>query len=115
MHHRGFPGSSADKESACNAGDPGSSTGPEDLPNPGTEPRSPSLQVNSLSSEPPGKPKNTGVGSLSLPGDLSNPRVKLESPALKVDSLPAELPGNLTSTHGVPQALGLSPPLPLLR
>ena len=68
-----------------------------------------------LPSEPPGKPKNTGVGSLSLPGDLSNPRVKLESPALKVDSLPAELPGNLTSTHGVPQALGLSPPLPLLR
>ena len=26
----------------------------------------PTLQVNSLPSEPPGKPKNTGVGSLSL-------------------------------------------------
>ena len=38
---------------------------PGDLPNPGTEPRSPTLQ-NSLPSEPPGKPKNTGVGSLSL-------------------------------------------------
>ena len=39
---------------------------PGDLPNPGTEPRSPALQVDSLLSEPPGKPKNTGVGSLSL-------------------------------------------------
>ena len=39
---------------------------PGDLPNPGTEPRSPALQVDSLPSEPPGKPKNTGVGSVSL-------------------------------------------------
>ena len=30
------------------------------------EPRSPTLQADSLPSEPPGKPKNTGVGSLSL-------------------------------------------------
>ena len=37
-----------------------------DLPNPGIEPRSPSLLVDSLPTEPPGKPKNTGVGSLSL-------------------------------------------------
>ena len=36
-----------------------------DLPNPGTEPRSPSLQVGSLPAEPPGKP-STGVSSLSL-------------------------------------------------
>ena len=36
------------------------------LPNPGIEPRSPSLQVDSLLSEPPGKPKNSGVGSVSL-------------------------------------------------
>ena len=34
------------------------------LPNPGIEPRSPTLQVDSLLPEPPGKPKNTGVGSL---------------------------------------------------
>ena len=39
---------------------------PGDLPNPGIEPRSPTLQVDSLPSEPPGKPKNTGVGSLSF-------------------------------------------------
>jgi len=37
-----------------------------DLPNPGIEPRSPALQVDSLLSEPPEKPKNTEVGSLSL-------------------------------------------------
>ena len=34
------------------------------LPNSGIEPRSPTLQADSLTSEPPGKPKNTGVGSL---------------------------------------------------
>ena len=39
---------------------------PGDLPNPGIEPRSPTLQADSLPFEPPGKPKNTGVGSLSL-------------------------------------------------
>ena len=38
----------------------------QDLPNPGIEPRSPALQVDSLPAEPQGKPKNTGVGSLSL-------------------------------------------------
>ena len=37
-----------------------------DLPNPGIEPRSPALQADSLPAEPWGKPKNTGVGSLSL-------------------------------------------------
>ena len=39
---------------------------PGDLPNPGIDPRSPLLQADYLLSEPPGKPKNTGVGSLSL-------------------------------------------------
>ena len=39
---------------------------PRGLPNPGIEPRSPTLQADSLLSEPPGKPKNTGVGSLSF-------------------------------------------------
>ena len=38
---------------------------PEDLPNPGIEPRSPALQVT-LPSEPPGRPMNTGMVSLSL-------------------------------------------------
>ena len=39
---------------------------PEDLPDPGMEPRSPALQADSLPTELRGKPKNTGVGSLSL-------------------------------------------------
>ena len=39
---------------------------PGDLPNPGIEPNSPTLQADSLSSEPPGKPKNTGASSLSF-------------------------------------------------
>ena len=39
---------------------------PGDLPNPGMESRSPTLQVDSLPTEPPGKPKDTGVDSLSL-------------------------------------------------
>ena len=68
-HHmdRSLPGFSVHGDS------PGKNTGvgchalhPGDLPNPGIEPRSPTLQVDSLQSEPPGKPKNTGVGSLSL-------------------------------------------------
>ena len=36
------------------------------LPNPGIKPRALTLQADSLSSEPPGKPMNIGVGSLSL-------------------------------------------------
>ena len=39
---------------------------PGDLPNPGIEPRSLTLQMDSSPSEPTGKPKNIGVGSLSL-------------------------------------------------
>ena len=38
--------------------------------NPGIKPRSPALQVNSSLPELPGKPKNTGVGSLSLPQEI---------------------------------------------
>ena len=39
---------------------------PGDLPDTGIEPRSPTLQADSLPVKPQGKPKNTGVGSLSL-------------------------------------------------
>ena len=51
---------------------------PGDLPNPGIEPRSPMLQADSLPAETQRKPKNTGVGSLSLlqrifPTQGSNP------------------------------------------
>jgi len=45
-------------------------------------------------SEPPGKPKNTGMGSLSLlQGNLPDPGIELGSPELQADSLPTELPG----------------------
>ena len=37
-----------------------------DLPNPGIKHKFPTLQADSLLSEPPEKPKNTGVGSLFL-------------------------------------------------
>ena len=47
---------------------------PGDVPNPGIKLRCPMLWVDSLPSEPPGKPKNTGVGSLSLPRGSPWPR-----------------------------------------
>ena len=45
-----------------------------DLPNPGIEPRPPTLQADSLPAEPQGKPKNTGVSSLSLLQQIFWPR-----------------------------------------
>ena len=70
---------------------------PGNLPNPGIKPRSPALQVDSLPSEPPGKPKNTEVVSLSLlQGNLPDPGIEPGSPALQADSLPAELPVKLS-------------------
>ena len=72
---------------------------PRDLPNPGIEPRSPALQADSSPSEPPGKPKNTGVCSLSLlQGALPDPGIKPGSPALQVNSLPAEPTGKPKNT-----------------
>ena len=67
---------------------------PRDLPNPGIKLSSPSLQADSLPAEPQGKPKNTGVGSLSLhQGIFPDPGIKQGSPALQADSLPTELSG----------------------
>ena len=62
---------------------------PGDLPNPGIEPRSPVLQVDSLPSEPPGKPMKSGVGSILSPRDVPDPRIEPESSALQTDSLSA--------------------------
>ena len=44
---------------------------PGDLPNPGIKPRYLTLQAESLLAEPQGKPKNNGVGSLSLLQQIS--------------------------------------------
>ena len=68
-----------------------------DLPNPGIKPRSPALQADSLPAKPPGKPKNTGVGSLS-PGDLPNPGIKPMSLSWQADSLLSEPPGKPKNT-----------------
>ena len=65
---------------------------PGDLPSPGIEPRSSTLQADSLPAEAPGKPKNTGVGNLiPSPGGLPDPGIEPGSPALQADSLLTEL------------------------
>ena len=67
---------------------------PGDLPGTRIEPRSPALQMDSLWPEPRGKPKSTGVGSLSLLQQIFLiPGIKPGSPELQVDSLPTELSG----------------------
>ena len=54
------------------------------------------MQADFLPAEPQGKPKNTGVGSLSLlQQNLPDPGIEPGSPTLEVDSLPTELPGKL--------------------
>ena len=70
------------------------------LPNPGTEPRSPALQADTLPSEPPGKPMNTGVGSLSLlQGIFPDLGIEPGSSALQADSLPSEPLGKPKNTE----------------
>ena len=44
---------------------------PGDLPNPEIKPRSPALQVDSLPSEPPGKPKYIDIRPITLQWPLS--------------------------------------------
>ena len=52
------------------------------------------MQEDSLPAEPQGKPKNTGVGSLSLfQRILPTHGIEPGSPALQADSLPPELSG----------------------
>ena len=60
------------------------------LPNPGMEPKSPTLQADSLLSRHQGNPKILEWVAYSFS------RV---SPALQVDSLPAELPGKPRSEY----------------
>ena len=68
---------------------------PGDLPNPRIEHRSPAWQLDSLPAEPQGKPKNTGVSSLSLLQGIFPTQRSPGSPALQADSLPTELSVNL--------------------
>ena len=62
------------------------------FPTPGIEPRSPSLQADSLHLTQ-GKPKNTGVDSHPFSKDLPDPEITLGSPELQADSFPPELQG----------------------
>ena len=71
---------------------------PGDLLNPGIEPRTSTLQADSLPVKPQGKPKNTGVGGLSLLQRIFDPGIEVGSPTLQVDSLAAELPGTPKAT-----------------
>ena len=67
---------------------------PGDFSIPGVEPRSPTLQADSLLSEPSGKLKDTGVGSHSLlQGNLPNSANEPRFPVFQADSLPSEPPG----------------------
>ena len=64
-----------------------------------SQPRSPTLQADSLPAEPPGKPKNTGDGyPIPSPADLPDLGIEPGSPELQVDSSPAELLGKPKST-----------------
>ena len=59
---------------------------PGDLPNSGIEPRSPALQVVSLLSEPPGKPRSIEWVAYPFSKGTSEPGIELGSPALQADS-----------------------------
>ena len=66
---------------------------PGNFSNPGIKPRSSTLQVDSLPSEPRGKPKNTGVGSLPLlKGNFPTQVSKQGLLDCRRNSSPAELP-----------------------
>ena len=69
---------------------------------------SPALQADSLPAEPQRKPKNTGVGSLSLFQGIF-PGIELESPALQVGSLLAELTEYLCLMLMVPHLVCTAP------
>ena len=54
-----------------------------------------------FTAEPPGKPKNTGVGNLFLlQVDIPNPGIEPVSPALQSDYLPTETSGKLGLVKG---------------
>ena len=73
---------------------------PGNLPDLGIEPRSPALQADSLSSEPPGKLEEYWSGlPCPPPGDLPYPGTEPRSSALQVDSLLSEPPGKPFSSR----------------
>ena len=91
---------------------PGQSTGvgnfpsPEDLPNPGIRATYPALQADSLPAEPQGKPKNTGVGSLSFSG-FSRSRIQTWVSCFVGRFFTNELSGKPTSSLFWPISIAL--------
>ena len=72
------------------------------FPNPGSNTGLPHYRQILYQAEPQGKPKNTGVGSLSLLQRIClNQESNLGSPALQTDSLPAEPPGKPQGTEDI--------------
>ena len=67
------------------------------LPNPGVEPRSPTLKADSLPAEPQGSPRILGWVAYPFSSWSSWPRnpMKPEFPVLQADSLPTELSGKI--------------------
>ena len=62
-----------------------------DLLNPGTEPRSPTLQADYLPAEPQGSPRILEWLTILSPVNLPDRGIELRSPAFQADSLPAVL------------------------
>ena len=94
----GFPGGSDGKESACNAGDPGSIPGSGRSPGEGN---GNSLQYSRLenpTAEEPGGLPSLGFSRQEYwsglpfpsPGDLPDPGIEPGSPALEADALTSE-------------------------
>ena len=59
---------------------------PGDLPDPGIEPRSPALQADALTSEPPGKPNRSevklNINELSIPAKNQTAGLNIKNPAV---------------------------------
>ena len=77
---------------------------PGDLPNPGIEPWSPTLQVVPSPAEPPGKPKNTTVGRLSLLQQIFPPRNQTGSEVIVTKSCSTLCNPMDYRVHGILQA-----------
>ena len=79
---------------------PGQNTGVGSLlllqgnsPNPGIKPRSPTLQMDCLPTEPQGKPTNRSRYAFPSPADLPDTGIEPGSPELQVNYLPTEVWG----------------------
>ena len=82
---------------------------PGDLPDPGMEPRSPAVQADSLSADPPGKPGGAGWARRKTkrrrrPGHQGRqPLDTRQRPEMRPEALPLNLvtrvPGTLSATN----------------